>query len=56
MNGWLGRLWFAPSDLKAYARADRAMQGIYIPYWTYDAETRTNYTGQRGTVYYETGR
>ena len=54
MNHWLGRLWFAPSDLKAYARAGRAMQGIYAPYWTYDAETRTEYSGQRGTVYYET--
>jgi hypothetical protein len=29
------------------------MQGIYVPYWTYDAETRTEYTGQRGTVYHE---
>ena len=54
MNGWLGRLWFAPSDLRQYARAGRAMQGIYVPYWTYDAETRTEYAGQRGTVYYET--
>jgi DNA-directed RNA polymerase subunit RPC12/RpoP len=53
MNRWLGRLWFAPSDLKAYARAARAMQGVYAPYWTYDAETRSSYTGQRGTVYYE---
>ena len=53
MNRWLGRLWFAPSDLKDYARANRAMQGIYVPYWTYDAETETDYTGQRGTVYYE---
>ena len=31
MNQWLGRLWFAPSDLKKYARAERAMQGIYVP-------------------------
>ena len=53
MNGWLGRLWFAPNDLKQYARAGRAMQGMYVPYWTYDAETETGYTGQRGTVYYE---
>ncbi|HRO11298.1 primosomal protein N' (replication factor Y) - superfamily II helicase, partial [Amaricoccus sp.] len=53
MNHWLGRLWFAPNDLKQYARAERAMQGIYVPYWTYDAETRTQYSGQRGTVYYE---
>jgi DNA-directed RNA polymerase subunit RPC12/RpoP len=54
MNRWLGRLWFAPSDLRQYARAERAMQGIYVPYWTYDAETRTEYAGQRGRVYYET--
>ncbi len=53
MKKWLGRLWFAPSDLKKYARASRAMQGVYVPYWTYDAETRTRYSGQRGTVYYE---
>jgi len=52
LRGWLGRLWFAPSDLKAYARADRGLDGIYIPYWTYDAETRSTYTGQRGTVYH----
>jgi hypothetical protein len=50
---WLGRLWFAPSNLRKLARAGRAMQGIYVPYWTYDAETRTEYTGQRGTVYHE---
>ncbi len=53
MNAWLGRLWFAPSDLKKYARANRRMQGMYVPYWTYDAETRTRYSGSRGTVYYE---
>ncbi|MCB1351469.1 MAG: primosomal protein N' (replication factor Y) - superfamily II helicase [Rhodobacteraceae bacterium] len=53
MKSWLGRLWFAPSDLRKYASAERAMDGIYVPYWTYDAETRTAYTGQRGTVYYE---
>jgi len=53
MNRWIGRLWFAPGDLVRYARAERAMQGVYVPYWTYDAETRSRYAGQRGTVYYE---
>lgn len=53
MSRWLGRLWFAPSDLVEYVRAGRAMQGVYVPYWTYDAETSTEYTGQRGTVHYE---
>jgi len=54
MAKWLGRLWFAPNDLRQYARADRALTGVYAPYWTYDAATRTAYSGQRGTVRYET--
>jgi hypothetical protein len=32
------------------------MDGIYVPYWTYDADTASRYTGERGTVYYETQR
>ncbi|MDE1130145.1 MAG: TFIIB-type zinc finger domain-containing protein [Ascidiaceihabitans sp.] len=54
MTNWLGSLWFAPSGLKEYARKGRKMQGIYVPYWTFDADTKSQYTGQRGTVYYET--
>ncbi|WP_372605029.1 TFIIB-type zinc finger domain-containing protein [Actibacterium sp.] len=54
MTDWLGRLWFAPNGLKDYARKGRKMQGIYVPYWTFDADTRTAYRGERGTVYYET--
>ncbi|WP_166418421.1 TFIIB-type zinc finger domain-containing protein [Cochlodiniinecator piscidefendens] len=52
MTKWLGRLWFAPNGLQEYARKGRKMQGIYVPYWTYDADTNTRYSGQRGTVYY----
>ena len=51
---WLGSLWFAPNGLKEYARNGRKMKGIYVPYWTFDADTKSKYTGQRGTVYYET--
>jgi Zn finger protein HypA/HybF involved in hydrogenase expression len=54
MNSWLGSLWFAPNGLQDYARKGRRMQGIYVPYWTYDADTRSSYAGQRGTVYYVT--
>lgn len=54
MNRWLGGLWFAPTELKKYARAGRPMQGVYVPYWTYDADTRSTYRGQRGDVYYVT--
>lgn len=50
---WLSKLWFAPNKLKQYARAGK-LSGIYIPYWTYDANTWTRYTGQRGDDYQET--
>ncbi|MEY8097001.1 primosomal protein N' (replication factor Y) - superfamily II helicase [Falsihalocynthiibacter sp. S25ZX9] len=54
MSTWLGRLWFAPNGLKAYARKGRRMQGIYVPYWTFDADTKSRYRGQRGTEYQTT--
>ncbi|CUH87186.1 hypothetical protein PH5382_01111 [Phaeobacter sp. CECT 5382] len=52
MNDWLGRLWFAPNGLQAYARKGRRLEGIYVPYWTYDAQSHSSYTGARGTIYY----
>jgi hypothetical protein len=30
------------------------MNGIYVPFWTYDADTKSSYVGERGQVYYET--
>ena len=53
MTAWLGKLWFAPSGLQDYARKGRKLQGIYVPYWTFDADTKSSYRGERGTVYYE---
>ncbi|MCA9692207.1 MAG: hypothetical protein KC636_21590 [Myxococcales bacterium] len=50
---WVGKLWFAPNDIKKRAKA-QGMDGIYLPYWTYDSQTTTNYLGQRGEYYYET--
>jgi predicted RNA-binding Zn-ribbon protein involved in translation (DUF1610 family) len=54
MTDWLGRLWFAPNGLQDYARKGRQMQGIYVPYWTFDADTKSTYRGERGTTYYVT--
>ena len=54
MTAWLGKLWFAPGGLQDYARKGRRMQGIYVPYWTFDADTTSRYRGERGTVYYVT--
>ncbi|SEM67940.1 hypothetical protein SAMN04488003_10397 [Loktanella fryxellensis] len=52
MTDWLGGLWFAPNGLTEYARKGRSMDGIYVPYWTFDAQTESRYQGQRGTHYY----
>lgn len=54
LGRWLGRLWFAPSGLAQYARRGRKLTGIYAPFWTFDAASRTSYTGQRGDAYYTT--
>jgi Zn finger protein HypA/HybF involved in hydrogenase expression len=50
---WVTSRWFAPNDLAAKARRAR-MDGVYLPYFTFDAETGTRYTGQRGEHYYVT--
>lgn len=54
MTGWLGSLWFAPNTLLEYARKGRAMNGVYVPFWTFDADTDSRYSGERGEYYYET--
>jgi len=54
MVAWLGRLWFAPNRLLEFTRAGRAMSGVYVPYWTFDADTHSQYTGAKGVHYYET--
>jgi predicted RNA-binding Zn-ribbon protein involved in translation (DUF1610 family) len=49
---WLASLWFAPNALKALARQE-GIAGVYLPFWTFDAHTKTFYTGQRGTYEYD---
>jgi LSD1 subclass zinc finger protein len=53
-KGWLRSLWFAPNDLKHYADGSDKLSGMYLPFWTFDCSTATNYTGQRGEDYYVT--
>jgi DNA-directed RNA polymerase subunit RPC12/RpoP len=53
-RAWIRGLWFAPSRLKRYARSGGRMQGVYVPYWTYDAVAISDYTGRRGEHYWVT--
>lgn len=50
-SNWLKNLWWAPSDLLNLASQEGKLAGMYIPYWTYDANTTTSYMGERGIDY-----
>ncbi len=53
-SNWVKKLWFAPNDLKKYADTAEKLAGVYIPYWTYDSATNSQYTGMRGVNRTET--
>lgn len=45
---WLGKKWFLPSQLKKSGVSADSFKGVFLPFWTYDADTHTVYTGERG--------
>jgi len=47
MHTWLNSRWFAPGGITKNA-AEEHFNGVYVPTWTYDANTVTDYTGKRG--------
>ncbi|MBW8686128.1 zinc finger domain-containing protein [Chitinophaga rhizophila] len=54
-QNWMKQLWFAPSDLLQLVSGHaNQLKGMYLPHWSYDADTTTGYDGQRGDYYYET--
>ena len=48
LKKWLGRRWFLPTELKKRKVYMDMFKGVYLPYWTYDANTYTEYVGERG--------
>ncbi len=51
---WIGNLWFAPGALSRLVDTEKALEGLYLPFWIFDAETRSYYEGERGDAYYVT--
>ena len=49
----IGSRWFAPNKLKHAALTD-TVKGLYIPYWTFDAQVHADWTAESGYYYYET--
>ncbi|MEO8133325.1 MAG: zinc ribbon domain-containing protein [Betaproteobacteria bacterium] len=50
---WYGKVWFAPNALKKRALTDM-VGGVYLPYWTFDAQVDAQWTADAGFYYYTT--
>ncbi|MCP3982314.1 MAG: zinc ribbon domain-containing protein [bacterium] len=53
MRRWFANRWFAPGRFKRAAALD-TIRGIYLPYWTFDAQADCPWTAESGTYYYTT--
>jgi predicted RNA-binding Zn-ribbon protein involved in translation (DUF1610 family) len=52
---WLGRGFFRPNPVKKIASEARArLQGVYLPFWTFDARTQSWWWADAGYYYYRT--
>jgi DNA-directed RNA polymerase subunit RPC12/RpoP len=50
---WIGKGFFTPKKLKTGSFVNN-LQGVYIPFWTYDADTQSQWCGYAGKYYYVT--
>lgn len=47
---WISGLWFRPSDLKTKSSVT-TLRGVYVPFWTFDAATHSQWTAEAGYNY-----
>lgn len=47
---WYGSRFWAPNNLGSKALTD-TLHGVYLPYWTFDADVSADYTAQGGEFY-----
>ena len=53
LHGWVKSRWFAPNEFTRRGVQGK-FDGVYMPFFTFDAMTFTSYRGQRGDTYWET--
>lgn len=53
VRDWIATRWFAPNALQKMAQQE-GIAGVYLPFWTYAADTESQYSGARGVHYWET--
>ncbi len=51
IRAWYGRQWLAPNGFAGKAMTD-TVKGIYLPYWTFDAQVFARWTADSGEYYY----
>jgi DNA-directed RNA polymerase subunit RPC12/RpoP len=51
---WVDGLWWAPNNLQRASLSPEYTKGLYVPYWTFDAQLSSSYSGERGDHYYVT--
>jgi hypothetical protein len=52
LRSWFGQLWLTPNKLKSKALIDTT-KGVYLPYWTFDANAHADWTAEAGHYYYD---
>ncbi|MDQ2659232.1 MAG: zinc ribbon domain-containing protein, partial [Verrucomicrobiota bacterium] len=53
VHAWYRSRWFAPNRFKTRAFTD-TIHGLYLPYWTFDAQVAAEWTADAGYYYYTT--
>ncbi len=53
LREWYRTRWFAPDRLKTAALTD-TLHGVYLPYWTFDAQAFAQWSAEAGYYYYTT--
>jgi predicted RNA-binding Zn-ribbon protein involved in translation (DUF1610 family) len=53
LSAWVRTRWFAPNEFHERGTNGK-FNGVYLPFWTFDALAEVGYDGQRGEWYWET--
>jgi len=51
---WVKSRFYAPRALREQNRLQERLRGVYVPHFTYDCNTESDYHAQAGTHYYST--
>lgn len=50
-NAWRKKKWFLPNAFKKRS-VNSNLNGIYVPFWTFDSQTRSSYSAEVGVYHY----